>query len=151
MNTRIIFQSEQKAKIPSTLLIPETLLELLKTKINKYGSIADFLHHSVRFINPIFYEYNPRPGTGKISYQSKMANLVKINFRPFEEDWEILRMHAFSLRVSMILLFLLLLLNRESFEGEGERAPTKLSLFFLSQSISIKPVFTFIELERLLL
>lgn len=151
MNTNIIFQSEQKQENPSTLLMPETMLDLLGQKIVKYGSIAGFLHHAVRFINPVVYEYHPSPGTGKISYQGKTAKLVKINFRPYAEDWEILRIHAFSMRISMILLFILLLLSNECHEGEGERAPTKLSKFFLSQSIRIRSAFTYIELQRLIL
>ncbi len=150
MNAKIIFQSERYADTPSTLLIPEGMLDLLDEKIAQYGSIAGFLHHAVRFINPVFYDYRPRQGTGKTRFQPRTTKLVKINFRPFAEDWEVLRMHAFSFRVSMILLFLVLLMSKECFEGEGERVPTTLTKYSLKQTIFVN-VFTFITLERLIL
>lgn len=148
MQSKIILQTN--SEIISTLLIPVSMIHLLNKKEKDFGSLKKYLHHLVGSINPLFYHYNLEPGKSTLSFQPR-NEFVRRNFRPFAEDWEILRMHAFSLRVSMAFLFVLLLLYDEAFREVPGGVPTSLKNFTLIQHINITPTFTYIELNKFLL
>lgn len=133
---------------PSTLLIPEGLLSFFLEKKHQFGGTASLFHFVVNTKHP-FYKRRPKPLTGKISYQSEGMNLRRVDFFPNNEDWEKFRTFSYLQRVSMTLLFVMLLLGWDKFEFNFPIVPKIPEKIHLKTSLTITETFTYLELEHL--
>lgn len=135
---------------PSTLLIPEFLLDSFNEKKKKFGNIKALFEYVVKHKHRVYYKKS-MSNEGKTCYQPENLKLHRKNFFPNLEDWEKFRMYAHLQRISMTFLFVLILMDWEGFERESigvPKIPEKIQLF---QSLTITEIFTFLEIKRFLL
>lgn len=137
-----------KSSTPSTLLIPEKMLTLLSEKKSQFKDISSLFHFMVNSRH-LVYKRRPRPLTGKISYQPVGMNLQRIDFFPDNEDWERFRLFSYLQRVSMTMLFVMLLLAWDKFEVDRKRVPRIPEKNQLKISLTIYETFTYLELEHI--
>lgn len=119
----------------STLLIPKNLLNKYNQKLRKYRTVRSVLKKLLGSCKSI----QGRALGIKTGYQPG-GDLVKVNFRPDERDWEMLRANACSLRISMTYLFVLLLMGDDSDGSDG--VPTKIIIITekLKSSVSFTAI-----------
>ena len=134
------------APFPSAALVPRHKLGSVKLIRRKFGNFRNFLNFAIENLKPSIIARN---NSGKIFYQEKGLDLKRYPFRPFEKDWERLRMIAMANRISMTKLINLLIIAWEN-ENSGE-VSTKPRKIIISQAISFYQNFTFIKIKRLLL
>ena len=132
----------------STLLIPEFLLEKFQQKRKKFGSLKAMFHYIVNSKHPVFLR-KTMSQEGKIVYQTSGLGLRRINFFPDINDWEKFRTYAGWQRVSMTFLFVLILMNWESFDKESFRVPSIPEKILLITSLTMDEPFTFLEIQHL--
>lgn len=137
-----------KSPTPSTLLIPEKMLSLFFEKKKQYKEIANLFHFMVNTRHPV-YKRRPQPLTGKISYQPEGMNLQRIDFFPNSEDWERFRTFSYLQRVSMTMLFVMLLLAWDKFEVDRFIVPRIPDKNQLKISLTFHEIFTYLDLEHI--
>lgn len=122
----------------STLLIPEGRMKLFRSKLACYRNARQMLKALVRQgkMNRLKLK------SAKIRYQAK-GEFAKVNFRPDEADWEMLRIYAFSARVSMVYLFVWLM------EKDQGGVPTKPKKITLHYQLTIPTREIYLEVNRL--
>ena len=134
------------APYPSAVLVPLHKKHLVGLIRKRFGNLRNFLGFSIENLNPVVIA---RKNTGKIFYQDKGLDLVRFDFRPFEKDWERLRMIAMSNRISMSKLIVLMILAWENESSvEVTTIPQKI---IISQAVNFNQKATFILIKRLLL
>lgn len=78
-----------------------------------------------------------------------MQGLPCFNFFPNNEDWERFRAFSYAQRVSVTLLFVMLLVAWNNFENKKNRVPKFPDKIHVNLSLNIFEVFTYLELEHL--
>ena len=146
MKHRIILNSGQ-ALYDSTLLIPSHYKDFFYTQVRKFGGVCKLFKFMVNSKHPLL-NLRPTTETGKTTYAPKGQNLQKVNFRPRNEDWERLRIIAYSRRISITFLFVLLLMDWGAFETDESRVPVLPNKIALLISQTTNPAFTRIDLCR---
>jgi len=144
MTHQVVFQNRISI-YPSTVLIPLALEKNLKYMRKKYGSIRGILRMAVSR-NFRFYSRSPRNGTAKIKYQEKGQELIRLNFRPYDEDWEKFRMFAMEQRISITRLFSILLGN---WKNDISGVPTDFNYFSRIVSLTINFQYSYLKFSRL--
>ena len=116
----------------STLLVSSFIYKRFEACRHKFGGTQTFFQYLVRRVDP---RCIVRHNSLKTKYQSQ-AKLIKINFRPKAEDWELLRNIAASRKISMTYLFVQLL--ERYFAGDSEGVPSD----NISSSLAIDLIIT---------
>lgn len=93
----------------STLMIPETFSKDLERKSKKYGGKPKYFSYLLRRFRPLMRSLLSEPSGLRKIYQEKNQALVKVNFRPSNEDWAELGTFSIAAGRSRCLLFVLLL------------------------------------------
>ena len=117
----------------STLLLPKDIFSKFNACRRKFGGTQGLFHYLARRNNP---DIKKRHNSVKIKYQPK-GRLIKVNFRPAPEDWELLRNIALSRRISMTYLFVLLL--EGYLAGDVEGTPSQNISSELTRTLTISP------------
>ena len=150
MKQKIIFIKGDYLASSATLLIPEFLLERFNKKRNEFGSIKSLFQYVVNRKHRA-YSYRPVTSSGRTTYQSEGSRLYRRDFFPNNEDWEKFRLYANARRVSMTLLFVIILLDWEGFEEEVPGVPSIPQQIQLSQSLTISEILIYLQIEHLIL
>ena len=135
---------------PSTLLIPDYLLDFYNLKKKKFGSLKSMFQYIVNNKHRVYNNKSISRG-GKICYQPPNMKLHRKDFFPNNEDWEKFRTYANLQRISITFLFTMILMDWEGFKEEVlgvPRIPEKINLI---QSLTITEIFTYLEIQRLIL
>jgi len=144
---QLIHLQQRIAKTSSSILVPERLMKKMQKYLYKFGSLRNFLRHTTISRHWLFAA-QARKDTGKILYQDKGQKLIRFDFRPFEDDWERFRLLAMNRRISMAMLFSILLAY---FDDEGGGVPTTPQKILLLQSLIPYQGHTYIRLHRLII
>ena len=131
----------------STLLIPQHIKDIFDEKVRKFGSVCKLFKFMINNKHPLL-NYRPVSETGRTTYASAGQKLQKVNFRPRTEDWEKMRILALSRRISICLLFVLLLMNWEGYETGDSGVPATPNKISLLISLTTGPALTRIYLRR---
>lgn len=94
----------------STLLIPEALIKDFKRNSERFKSIGDYFAHLISVYRIPLKTFANDPRGLKKQYQNTKLNLVKINFRPMNQDWAELGTFSIASGRSRCMLFVILLL-----------------------------------------
>lgn len=150
MRQRIYIWNGLAFSSPSRLLIPDFLLEEYNLRVKQFGSLGKLFHFVVNNRHRLFSQksFSER---GRVTYQPSSGIFHKKDFFPSCDDWGKFRFLALSRRVSMTFLFVLLLLDWEGFEMGKTGVPTKPSSITLLQTLTIRQIYTFLEIEHILL
>ena len=115
---RIIRHCPDKiAEIPSTLLIPGINYGFFSSRKKQLTTRGYLRFLMSRFGNKV----NLRALSFKTEYQEKGQNLVKVKFRPWDEDWLRMKMIAASKGISMTLMFVIMMIWDEMGEQGDEQ------------------------------
>ena len=126
----------------STLLVPVSESELFRRKLRRFGSVGRLLHYLLRNENRIMGRLKIK--SARICYQEK-GEYTRVSFRPAVADWEMLRIYALSRRMSMALLFVLLLKG----VGRGDEVPTLPPPVTLTTTLRTDKSSTYLLINRL--
>ena len=132
-------------KSPSTFLIPYKYMRKIKFIELRFGNLRNYLKFILKNDHSIKNCFAQCRKT-KILYQDKDLMLIRKNFRPFDSDWEKLRIYANGFRISMSLLFVMLL-GMDSSEG----VPTKSPQIILKQSLTQTHLHIYIKFRHIIL
>ena len=141
------YNQQRNQSFVATLLVPSILIKKLKRKSKHYNNLRGYFHFLA--VNKFKNKYSNKARL-RTKYQDN-GDLVKINFRPYAEDWELFRLYANSLRVSIIFLFVWLLKESEEEGGGNSGVPTKKITLLLNQKLTITPVNIYLRTLRILL
>ena len=135
------------ARYSSTILLPSSGVHDLNRILIRFGTVRNFLHQIVMSEHWLF-NIKPRETDGKTLYQKKGQALKRLDFRPYEEDWERFRLLAMMQKVSMSRLFIILLLF---WDYESVEVPTIPPKKILMLSLESENNYINITLKRFLL
>ncbi len=94
----------------STLLIPEGLIKDFKRNSKRFKSIGDYFSHLISVYRIPLKTFANDPRGLKKQYQNMNLSLIKINFRPMNQDWAELGTFSIACGRSRCLLFVILLM-----------------------------------------
>jgi hypothetical protein len=116
-----------KNSYPSTILIPEELIPLLTSCMQKQ-TLRQYLHHLLTKKIPI-----PASSKWKTHYQSKGQKLKRFNFRPDEQDWQKLSSLSMGTGYSRCLLFVLMMLAEQNGDPTPEIQNIRMNFVFIDK------------------
>ena len=134
---------------PSSLLIPSYLLDKFNDRLLEFGSLQKLFHYMANRKHRVFL-MKSRSMSGRTRFQPPGV-FIRKDFYPFNEDWEKFRLLACFLRMSMTLLFSLMLMDWEGFDDEGCTVPTYPQYINLFISMKITRTAIYLQYQALLL
>jgi len=146
LENRVSFQT-------STFYLNPELSRVLAKMLTQYGSIRNLLHTALKRKARLFIPGQNEFIALRTQYQPPHPEMKRVDFRPFDEDWEKLRLIAFSKRISMSLLFALILVHWDEYfggNGDDDSVQTKFNKIRIMFSLHGFHTFSLLEMERLL-
>ena len=109
---KIIFKVKSRT-MTSTLLIPEQYVTLFNRKKSRFYGTGMYLHYLLKKYGS--NEHICKTGMSiRNRYQKNGQDLVRYNFRPFDEDWLNIKIISQSRSISITYLFIMMMLEESS-------------------------------------